>query len=138
MLAGDYYAPVSAVVLEPKRADYLPGVRRIDTSLVPNPPEGPAWLADAMVGTEFFRSVPMSDGASRTYTYRFLADGTVLSRSVYGGSVSFQNEERGTYEVIGGEIEIVLGSDPRTFDIHYENGRVTALFSRSGQRYSMR
>ncbi len=136
----EYFLAVVGVLVREQSGQYLPGLKRILTSLQLTPPERNTSLEGLLAGRRIGSS-SVHSGGSTTWLYDFFADGsfrreTIMSFSglgVSGGS----SEERGRWEVIGDELFLYSSSGQEVARPVVEGGRLVGV--RFGERlYGLR
>lgn len=97
----EYWLATLALVVEGHEQRFLPGAKRVFTTLEPTPPERDPELEARLVGRKATRSESNPSGYFST-TYRFEAGGGVHKEHLFSsGEVSGNSEDRGRYEVVG-------------------------------------
>jgi len=105
LVKRDYYLAVTAIAMDGKKAQFLPGAKRVFQSMQPKPPERNLALEQALQGASFF-NVTNSESGAFYATYAFGPQRRVtkvLSMSGMVGldDVNANTEDIGSFEVVG-------------------------------------
>lgn len=132
----EYFLAVVGVLVREHAERYLPGVKRVFTTLQLTPPERNTQLEGLLAGREVGHSSVHSSGSS-SWIYALRADGSVKKTSIMSfsgmGVSGGSSEEFGRWEVVGDEVYLSFASGQEVARVErHPSGQLAGL--RFGQR----
>jgi hypothetical protein len=132
LVVREYYLAVIAVVAQGKEDRFLPGAKRMFTSLQPKPPQRDRQAEAALAGGEFAGGETLAGGSMHTI-YRFRGNGTVHRQLLMSGSIGLGTEvgadsaDVGRYEVVGPLVYLRFPDGQQAARLVVAAGAVTGL-----------
>ena len=133
LVVREWYLTITAVVLEERAEQFVPGLLRALLTLAPRPPERNLTLEATLVGRGFRRSETFPGAGSTYSTYRFQADGVVHKELLMGGRIGLDydvngsTQEAGRYEVVGTLLYLRFPDGQQTAQVVFEGEHPVAL-----------
>jgi hypothetical protein len=133
----EYWLGVSLLVLGQKEPEYLPGTKRLFSTLTLSPPQRNRALEQALTGREIYHTETDSNGSySTTYTLR--SDLSVFKQSFFSsGGVSGSTDATGRWEIVGEQLYLFFEDGQSSGRIVLESGRPGCVMF-GDARYSIR
>lgn len=123
----DYYLVTMGILLDGKGPRYMPGIKRIFTTMEPTPPERNEQLQQAFAGHRISHNETTGSG-SFTTIYSFSQGGGVHEENMFsGGEFSSATEDSGTYEVIGDELYLYMSDGQKVGQVQSSGGRIQSV-----------
>lgn len=123
----EYWLGVSLIVLGAEEDTFLPGAKRLFSTLELAPPERNRKLEQALFGRSFAHTDNSSSGSFST-TYELRGDLTVFKQSFFSaGEISSSTEDTGRWEIVGDEIYLYFQDGQKGGRLVLQGGQATAV-----------
>jgi len=123
----DHWMGVSLLVLGKKESEFLPGAKRLFSTLELAPPERNRKLEQVLAGHSFAHNETTESG-SYTTSYELRADLSLFKQSFFSSNgISGGSDATGRWEVIGDEVFLYLEDGQRSGQVVLEGGRPSHL-----------